>query len=256
MVVVSVDSRVHERFCEWRQSGRDRPAGASCEWTACRRTRSGYSDRELWGQGGAQHDSSATKRDTDAPSGTFDKWIAVQAAQALDEGGSAGAYDEHTGWGVHEGTVCPVIHIPEEALAELLSLAGVDQGGHTLLDLGCGDGRVVVAAAKTGAAGVGLDINPSLVRGAQRRADGPPAPRARPPHPAPAAPAAPSVSAERARRQRRASAHARSLRNATSCRSTSETLRAPAAPRSPDPPAGAEAGAAAGAAGRRYPKRR
>jgi hypothetical protein len=46
-----------------------------------------------------------------------------------------------------------------EAALELLNL----KKGQTLLELGCGDGRVLKAAAKQGIRGVGYEINPVLV---------------------------------------------------------------------------------------------
>lgn len=48
---------------------------------------------------------------------------------------------------------------PASVVAELLSLAGVREGD-VVYDLGCGDGRVVIAAAKAGARGVCIDIDP------------------------------------------------------------------------------------------------
>lgn len=52
----------------------------------------------------------------------------------------------------------------------MLKLAGV-QASDTVYDLGCGDGRIVIAAAKEfGAHGVGIDIDPDLVRQARANA--------------------------------------------------------------------------------------
>lgn len=44
----------------------------------------------------------------------------------------------------------------------MLDLAGVGPGDH-LIDLGCGDGRIVVAAARRGATALGIDIDPERV---------------------------------------------------------------------------------------------
>jgi len=38
------------------------------------------------------------------------------------------------------------------------------KAGDTLIDLGSGDGRIVIGAARRGAKGLGVDIDPSLVR--------------------------------------------------------------------------------------------
>lgn len=51
----------------------------------------------------------------------------------------------------------------------MLSLAQVGPQD-VVFDLGCGDGRLVVAAAQRGACGVGIDIDPSLVARCQENA--------------------------------------------------------------------------------------
>ena len=53
------------------------------------------------------------------------------------------------------------------------SLAGATRSENTdiVYDLGCGDGRIVIAAAKTyGARGVGIDIDPDRIREAKENA--------------------------------------------------------------------------------------
>jgi SAM-dependent methyltransferase len=52
---------------------------------------------------------------------------------------------------------------PNETVAEMLKLAGVKKSD-VVYDLGCGDGRIVIAAAKDfGARGVGIDIDPQRI---------------------------------------------------------------------------------------------
>ena len=54
----------------------------------------------------------------------------------------------------------PFVPTTEEAVAAMLKLADVKKTD-VVYDLGCGDGRIVIAAAKTyGAHAVGIDINP------------------------------------------------------------------------------------------------
>jgi precorrin-6B methylase 2 len=54
----------------------------------------------------------------------------------------------------------PFVPTTEEAVAAMLKLADVKKTD-IVYDLGCGDGRIVIAAAKTyGARAVGIDINP------------------------------------------------------------------------------------------------
>jgi len=51
-----------------------------------------------------------------------------------------------------------------EVVEEMLQMAGV-KGDDLVYDLGCGDGRVVITAAKkTGARGMGVDIDPQRIR--------------------------------------------------------------------------------------------
>ena len=53
---------------------------------------------------------------------------------------------------------------PQEAVDKMLEMAGVRKGSK-VYDLGCGDGRIVVTAAKRyGARGVGVDIDPRRVK--------------------------------------------------------------------------------------------
>jgi SAM-dependent methyltransferase len=57
----------------------------------------------------------------------------------------------------------PFITTPDEVVDRMLRLAGTGPQD-TVLDLGSGDGRIVIAAAKKfGARGVGVDIDPKLV---------------------------------------------------------------------------------------------
>ena len=57
-----------------------------------------------------------------------------------------------------------VIYVPtpQSVVDAMLKLAGV-KAGDVVYDLGCGDGRLVVSAAKLGARGVGVDIDPARV---------------------------------------------------------------------------------------------
>jgi SAM-dependent methyltransferase len=66
-----------------------------------------------------------------------------------------------------------VIWVPSDLLVvnEMLTLAGVG-ADDVVYDLGCGDGRIVIEAARRfGARGVGVDIDPKLVREARRNAE-------------------------------------------------------------------------------------
>jgi len=57
----------------------------------------------------------------------------------------------------------PYVSTPDSVVAEMLRLAAV-RPGDMVYDLGCGDGRIVIAAAKDfGARGVGMDIDPARI---------------------------------------------------------------------------------------------
>jgi SAM-dependent methyltransferase len=62
----------------------------------------------------------------------------------------------------------PYIPTTEIAVKAMLELAAVTSSD-VVYDLGCGDGRIVIAAAKSyGARGVGIDIDPMLIRDAKK----------------------------------------------------------------------------------------
>jgi SAM-dependent methyltransferase len=64
----------------------------------------------------------------------------------------------------------PYVPTTEDAVQAMLKLAGVNNSD-IVYDLGCGDGRIVVAAAKNyGAHGVGIDINPVRIAEAKENA--------------------------------------------------------------------------------------
>ena len=58
---------------------------------------------------------------------------------------------------------------PEPLVERMLDLAGVAPGDH-LIDLGCGDGRIVVAAARRGASALGIDLDPERIAEAEAAA--------------------------------------------------------------------------------------
>jgi len=64
----------------------------------------------------------------------------------------------------------PFVPTTEEAVQAMLKLAGV-QKTDIVYDLGCGDGRIVVSAAKDfGARAVGIDIDPQRIAEAKENA--------------------------------------------------------------------------------------
>ena len=74
--------------------------------------------------------------------------------------------------GAQQARIPDVPYVPtSDAVVEaMLKLAGV-KNGDLVYDLGCGDGRIVIAAAQNfGGRGVGIDINPDRIREAHANA--------------------------------------------------------------------------------------
>ncbi|HUT62870.1 MAG TPA: methyltransferase domain-containing protein [Anaerolineae bacterium] len=64
----------------------------------------------------------------------------------------------------------PYVPTPEEVVEEMLKLADVGKDD-IVYDLGCGDGRIVITAAKEmGAHGIGIDINPQRLKESRENA--------------------------------------------------------------------------------------
>ncbi len=68
------------------------------------------------------------------------------------------------------GKDVPYVPTPPDVVEAMLKLAGV-KSGDFVIDLGCGDGRIVVMAAQRfGARGKGVDFNPTRVKEARENA--------------------------------------------------------------------------------------
>jgi SAM-dependent methyltransferase len=64
----------------------------------------------------------------------------------------------------------PYVSTPDEVVAEMLRIANVNKDD-VVYDLGCGDGRIVITAAKMyGCRGVGIDINPERIKESRENA--------------------------------------------------------------------------------------
>ena len=68
-------------------------------------------------------------------------------------------------------SLAPFVPTPDDVVERMLTLAGVTEDD-VVYDLGCGDGRIVIAAARQfGARGVGVDIDPQRIAEAQANAE-------------------------------------------------------------------------------------
>lgn len=64
----------------------------------------------------------------------------------------------------------PYVPTPQKVVEGMLELASVNKGD-VVYDLGCGDGRIVITAAKEfGATGIGVDLNPERIEEANENA--------------------------------------------------------------------------------------
>lgn len=64
----------------------------------------------------------------------------------------------------------PYVPTPQKVVDGMLELADV-KSGDVVYDLGCGDGRIVITAAKEyGATGIGVDLNPERIKEANANA--------------------------------------------------------------------------------------
>jgi SAM-dependent methyltransferase len=75
---------------------------------------------------------------------------------------AAPAWAQTQTWGWDDGTV-PYVQTPMEIVERMLRMAEVRKGDH-VIDLGSGDGRIIVEAAKRGATGLGVDLDGNLVK--------------------------------------------------------------------------------------------
>src|SRR3989337_1316209 len=71
-------------------------------------------------------------------------------------------------WAWDDGTV-PYVQTPVEMVERMLRMAEVKKGDY-VIDLGSGDGRIIIEAAKRGARGLGVDLDPNLVKHATETA--------------------------------------------------------------------------------------
>ena len=97
--------------------------------------------------------------------------LVLLLACGLAAGSPVGAASPPQGLGPGaERNLAPFVASPLDVVDRMLTLAGVGPGD-VVYDLGCGDGRIVIAAAqKFGARGVGVDIDPRLIVQAEANA--------------------------------------------------------------------------------------
>ena len=78
------------------------------------------------------------------------------------------AFAQPQTWAWDDGTV-PYVQTPMEIVERMLRMAEVKKDDY-VIDLGSGDGRIIIEAAKRGARGLGVDLDPALVKHATENA--------------------------------------------------------------------------------------
>mgnify|MGYP001179286701 CR=1 FL=1 len=74
-----------------------------------------------------------------------------------------------TSTGVAQDLDVPYASTPSDVVEKMMEVARVGPGDY-VIDLGCGDGRIVIAAARKGAFGHGVDLDPERIREARENA--------------------------------------------------------------------------------------
>ncbi len=67
-------------------------------------------------------------------------------------------------------SLAPYVPTPQDVVDRMLAMAEVKKGD-VVYDLGCGDGRLVISAAKIGARAVGIDIDPQRIEESRANAE-------------------------------------------------------------------------------------
>jgi SAM-dependent methyltransferase len=87
-------------------------------------------------------------------------------------GTAVSAYGQQTGMDEFKNNLAPNVGSPEQAIDRMLEIAKL-KPGETLYDLGCGDGRILIAAAKQyKVKAVGIEISSRLARIAAANVEG------------------------------------------------------------------------------------
>lgn len=97
----------------------------------------------------------------------FGAWLALASSVALAQGARPqGDYEPHVG---QEGKDVVWVPTPQSLVDRMLNIAKLRPGDY-LIDLGAGDGRTVITAAKRGARALGIEYNADMVTLARRNA--------------------------------------------------------------------------------------
>ena len=93
---------------------------------------------------------------------TSKRWLAILVSALAIAAASGCEQAPATGHAALRAPDVPYDPTPHQVVAQMLKLAQVD-ANDVVYDLGCGDGRIVIAAATHGARGVCVDIDPQRI---------------------------------------------------------------------------------------------
>ena len=99
----------------------------------------------------------------------FIRRLAVAVCLLLAIAGGCASVADHTSPSWLDGKDVVWVPTPEELVDTMLDMAKVTSSDY-VIDLGSGDGRIVIGAAKRGATALGIEYNPKLVEIARRAA--------------------------------------------------------------------------------------
>jgi SAM-dependent methyltransferase len=90
--------------------------------------------------------------------------VSAVALWSFPTSGAAASQNQDNPLMLEPGNLAPFVATPQEVVDRMLEFANVTSKD-VVYDLGCGDGRIVITAAKKyGARGVGVDIDPERIR--------------------------------------------------------------------------------------------
>ena len=96
--------------------------------------------------------------------------LAIAVLLSLTAAGVSGRQAQPGAKRLEAPNLAPYVPTPQEVVDRMLALAKVTKSD-VVIDLGCGDGRIPITAAKTyGARGIGVDIDPQRIAEANANA--------------------------------------------------------------------------------------
>lgn len=97
-------------------------------------------------------------------------WLVAATATAQGQSGQLNLAQSGAGGEAQADLDVPYVTTPNEVVQRMLDMGHVGPGDY-VMDLGSGDGRIVIQAVQRGAYGLGVDLDPERVREARNNAE-------------------------------------------------------------------------------------